>query len=107
MPTVKFIHFDGRAQNVEVDPGSTLMEGARGIGVDGIDGECGGNLSCATCHVYVDEEWFGKLPPVGDIENELLDATASPRRAESRLSCQISMNEALDGLRVFIPETQY
>jgi ferredoxin, 2Fe-2S len=107
MPTVKFIHCDGSTQNVQVDVGSSLMEGARGVGVNGIDGECGGSLSCATCHVYVDEEWFGKLAPIGEIENELLDATASPRRAGSRLSCQIAMNEELDGIRIYIPETQY
>jgi 2Fe-2S ferredoxin len=107
MPTVKFIYPDGRAQDVQVDVNSTLMEGARAIGLNGIEGECGGSLSCATCHVYVDEEWIGKLQPIGDMENELLDATASPRRAESRLSCQIPMSEALDGIRLYVPESQY
>jgi ferredoxin, 2Fe-2S len=107
MSTVIFIHPDGKESNVQVDAGSSLMEGARGIGISGIEGECGGSLSCATCHVYIDDEWFGKLEPIGDLERQLLDATASPRRAGSRLSCQISMSEALNGMRIYIPETQY
>jgi ferredoxin, 2Fe-2S len=107
MPTVNFLHRDGTTQKVEVDACSSLMESARSLGVSGIDGECGGSLSCATCHVYVDEAWFLQLGPVGDMENVLLDATASPRQAGSRLSCQITMSEALDGIRVGIPERQY
>ena len=107
MPTVNFFRHNGKTQTVQVDAGSSLMESARSIGVNGIEGECGGNLSCATCHVYVDDAWFDKLGPIGDIENELLDATASPRRAGSRLSCQITMSEALDGMRVYLPESQF
>jgi len=107
MPTVKFIHPSGTEQDVQIDLGATLMEGARRIGVSGKEGECGGNLSCATCHVYVDDKWLDKLGVTDTMENELLDGTASPRRFNSRLSCQLTMSEALDGIRIYIPETQY
>ena len=107
MPNVRFIHPNGTGQDVQIDPGATVMEGARRHGVSGIEGECGGNMSCATCHVYVDEEWLDKLGPVDQMEHEILDGVASPRRTTSRLSCQLTMSEALDGLRVYIPHTQY
>jgi 2Fe-2S ferredoxin len=107
MPTVKFIHPSGTEQDVQIDLGATLMEGARRIAVSGIEGECGGNLSCATCHVYVDAKWLDKLGVTDTMEHELLDGTASPRRFNSRLSCQLTMSEALDGIRIYIPETQY
>ena len=107
MPNVKFIHPNGTGQDVQIDPGATVMEGARRNGVSGIEGECGGNMSCATCHVYVDEEWLDKLGSIDRMEHEILDGTASPRRTTSRLSCQLTMSEALDGLRVYIPDTQY
>jgi ferredoxin, 2Fe-2S len=107
MPKVKFIHPNGTEQDVQIDPGVTVMEGARSIGVIGIEGECGGNLSCATCHVYVDEQWLARLSAIDTMEDELLDATASPRRTTSRLSCQLTMSEALDGMRLYIPATQH
>jgi ferredoxin, 2Fe-2S len=107
MAIVKFIHPNGKEQDVQIDPGASLMEGARRVGLSGIEGECGGNMSCATCHVYVDEEWLNKLASIDKMEDELLDGTASPRRSTSRLSCQLTMSEALDGIRIYIPETQY
>jgi 2Fe-2S ferredoxin len=107
MPNVKFIHPSGKEQDVQIDLGATVMEGARRIGVSGIEGECGGNLSCATCHVYVDEKWLDRLGAIDKMEHELLDGTAAPRRITSRLSCQLTMSEALDGVRLYIPETQY
>jgi ferredoxin, 2Fe-2S len=107
MPNVKLIHSNGTEQDVQIDLGATVMEGARRIGVNGIEGECGGNMSCATCHVYVDEEWLDKLGAMDEMEHQLLDGTASPRRTTSRLSCQLTMSERLDGIRIYIPETQY
>jgi 2Fe-2S ferredoxin len=107
MAIVKFIHPNGKEQDVQIDPGASLMEGARRVGLNGIEGECGGNMSCATCHVFVDDEWLNKLCSIDKMEDELLDGTASPRRSTSRLSCQLTMSEALDGIRIYIPETQY
>lgn len=107
MPTVNFIHQDGTTQKIKAEVGASLMECARSQGVSGIEGECGGALSCATCHVYVDESWLTKLAPIEEIESDLLEATAAPRRGGSRLSCQITMSDALDGMTVFVPETQY
>jgi 2Fe-2S ferredoxin len=75
--------------------------------VDGIVGECGGALTCATCHVYVDEAWAGRLPPPDEAEEDMLQFTAAERRPNSRLCCQVRMTEAVDGLRVSVPETQY
>jgi ferredoxin, 2Fe-2S len=107
MANVKFIYPNGREQHVQIDPGDSLMEGARRVGVSGIEGECGGNMSCATCHVYVDDEWLDKLDSIDTMEDEILEGAASPRRSTSRLSCQLTMSEALDGIRIYIPETQY
>ena len=107
MPNVTFICNNGKEQEAHIDIGVSIMEGARAIGVAGIEGDCGGNLSCATCHVYVDQEWVNKVGVVDEMENDLLDATASERKPTSRLSCQILVSEALDGIRIYIPETQY
>jgi 2Fe-2S ferredoxin len=82
------------------------MEGAIKNGVDGIVAECGGACQCGTCHVYVEEQFLAKLPPMQDDENEMLNTTASPRRANSRLGCQIPVTKDLDGLVVHTPETQ-
>lgn len=114
MPTVTFVHADGREQAVEARAGASVMEAATGGGLSGgvvtgpgaIVGECGGNAMCATCHVYVDPAWLPKLPPKSEDEEDLLDSTASPCTPESRLSCQIRMDDALDGLRVRLPERQ-
>jgi ferredoxin, 2Fe-2S len=107
MANVKFIHPNGKERDVRIDLGASLMEGARQVGLSGIEGECGGNMSCATCHVYVDEEWLDKLGAIDTMEDEILEGTASPRRSTSRLSCQLTMSEAVDGIRIYIPETQY
>jgi len=74
--------------------------------VRGIDAECGGSCSCATCHVYVDDAFIALLPPADDMENDLLDGVASERQPGSRLSCQITMTAELDGITVRVPETQ-
>ena len=82
------------------------MQAAIGHGVDGIVAECGGNCMCATCHVYVDADWLPRLPAMSEAEDALLDGTASERQPNSRLSCQISVTSALDGLLVNLPERQ-
>jgi ferredoxin, 2Fe-2S len=106
MTTITFIHPDNSTQRVEAEDGASVMLAALTHGVDGIVAECGGNAVCATCHVYVDEAWTAKLGPVGDDEDALLDGTASERRPTSRLSCQIRVSPALDGLVVRLPERQ-
>jgi 2Fe-2S ferredoxin len=84
------------------------MRGALYNGVDGIVGECGGALSCATCHCYVDEAWTEKVGgPVNETEEELLEQASAEVKPNSRLSCQIDMTDALDGLVVHLPESQY
>jgi 2Fe-2S ferredoxin len=88
------------------DLGLSVMQTALNEGIDGIVAECGGALVCATCHVYVDEQFRALLPPIGPMEDALLDGVASERREGSRLSCQLILSEALDGLRVELPEAQ-
>ena len=108
MPKVTYIAFDGTESIVDVPVGENVMRGALYNGVDGIAGECGGAPSCATCHCYVDDAWTAKVGgPVNDTEAELLEAAACEVTPSSRLSCQIVMTEALDGLVVRLPEAQY
>jgi ferredoxin, 2Fe-2S len=106
MIRITFIHPDNRSEQVEAENTTSVMLAALTHGIDGIVAECGGNAVCATCHVYVDEAWAGKLDPVGADEDGLLDGTASERRPNSRLSCQIKVTPALDGLVVRLPERQ-
>jgi 2Fe-2S ferredoxin len=106
MPTITFIHPDGRAEQVEAEIGDSAMRAALVHGIDGIIAECGGSLVCATCHVYVEEEWIGRLAAVSDDEDELLDGAASERKANSRLSCQIKITPELDGLVLRLPDRQ-
>ncbi len=106
MPKVIFKQHDGSEQTVDVKSGTSLMLGALTNGVDGIEAECGGSCMCATCHVYVDEAWLDKLPSVQVLEDEMLDDTATERQPNSRLSCQIEMSDALDGIVIQLPETQ-
>lgn len=108
MPKVTYVAHDGSSQDVDVEAGENVMRGALYNGVDGIVGECGGALSCATCHCYVDDAWTGKVGgPASEAEEELLQSAASEVRPTSRLSCQIEMSDALDGLIVHLPEAQY
>ena len=107
MPDIAFIHPDGSVQGMEAPEGVSVMQVATGAGVPGIVAECGGALNCATCHVYVDAAWAGRLPsPLAD-ELEMLECTAAERAPTSRLACQIKVTAALDGLVVRIPERQY
>jgi 2Fe-2S ferredoxin len=105
MPQITYIEHDGRERTVEVKSGSSVMEGALRNAVPGIVAECGGACACATCHVYVDEAWFEKTGERSAIEREMLDF-ANGVEANSRLSCQIKVTDALDGLIVRIPEEQ-
>lgn len=101
---VTWILPDGREISAEVADGISLMEAALANNVPGIIGECGGNLSCATCHVVVDETWFGRTGGPGEFENEMLDVTDAERQRTSRLSCQIPASPELDGLVLRVPE---
>jgi len=106
MPQITFIRADGGRQSLEASEGVSVMQVAMGAGIPGIVAECGGSAMCATCHVYVDAAWADRLPaPLGN-ELEMLECTAAEREPTSRLSCQIKVTAALDGLLVRIPERQ-
>jgi 2Fe-2S ferredoxin len=108
MPKVTYIDHDGTRHVIDVPVGENVMRGALYNDVEGIVGECGGALSCATCHCYVDEAWIAQVGgPATDEECELLEQAASEVKPNSRLSCQIEMSDALDGLVVRLPEAQY
>ncbi|MCB1995115.1 MAG: 2Fe-2S iron-sulfur cluster binding domain-containing protein [Burkholderiaceae bacterium] len=104
---ITLIAADGTRHVLDAGPGQSLMRAATKAGIDGIAADCGGCLSCATCHVYVDPAWAERLPPVSDDEASMLEMTAAERRPESRLSCEIMLTESLEGLVVHLPETQY
>ncbi len=106
MPTIHFILADGTLRSVQAQSGSSVMLAAIRNDVRGIEAECGGSCACATCHVYVDPDFAGRLAPPDAMEDELLDGVAAERRPGSRLSCQIEVDAALDGLRVHIPPRQ-
>ena len=105
MPKIVFIDHAGTSRDVDAKPGTSVMEAAIANMIPGIDADCGGACACATCHVYVDAEWAGKLKPKDDMEESMLDF-AEGVRDTSRLSCQILMSDELDGIRVETPETQ-
>ena len=105
MLKLKMIGNDDTVYELEVQPGSTVMENAVRHGVPGIDAECGGACACATCHVYVDADWMEKVGEPEPMEEDMLDFAAD-LRANSRLSCQIEMRPELDGLTVRIPDKQ-
>jgi len=105
MPRVNFKDANGQALQLNVRSGFTLMEAAVQNGVAGILAECGGGCSCATCHVYVAEPWFSLSGEIADYEEGLLEGLDG-RRPNSRLSCQIKLTEALDGISLEVPESQ-
>ncbi|MCO6417807.1 2Fe-2S iron-sulfur cluster-binding protein [Siccirubricoccus sp. KC 17139] len=106
MPNITYVEFDGTAHQVEVPVGHSVMQGAVENNIPGIDADCGGECACATCHVYVEESWLPQCGTPGEQERSMLGfaATAAPN---SRLSCQIRVTEALDGLVVRMPEAQH
>lgn len=106
MPSITYVLKDGTRRAVEVPVGTSVMLGAINNNLRGIDAECGGCCSCATCHVYVEEADMARLKPADAVENELLEGTAAERKPTSRLSCQIDITPALDGLTVYMPDRQ-
>ena len=106
MAKITYIEFNGKTHVVDVASGMTVMEGARDNNIPGIEADCGGACACSTCHVYVDESWVEKLPPRDDMEQDMLDFAWKPDAARSRLTCQLKVSDALDGLVVNMPEKQ-
>jgi len=105
MPRITYLTADGSRRDLEIDIGSTIMEGAVDNTVPGIVAECGGACACATCHAYVDDAWLDKLPPMSEMEDAMLDS-ALERRPNSRLSCQLEVTAALDGLIVHVANNE-
>ena len=105
MAKITYITHDNQNHTIEVQNGLTVMEGAVQNDIPGIDADCGGGMACATCHVYVNEDWFDKLTQKEDGEEDMLDMAFEPKK-NSRLSCQIIVSDELDGLTVNIPSKQ-
>lgn len=106
MAKITYIEHNGTKHEVDVAPGMTVMEGARDNGIPGIEADCGGACACSTCHVYVAQEWVDKLPPREAMEEDMLDFAYEPDPVRSRLTCQIPVTDALNGLVVEMPEKQ-
>ena len=105
MAKIKYIEHNGNQHEIHVANGLSVMEGAIQNDIPGIDADCGGGMACATCHVYVKEEWFDKLPKKEDGEEDMLDMAFEPNKL-SRLSCQLLVSDKLDGLIVSLPSKQ-
>ncbi|MFL2883546.1 MAG: 2Fe-2S iron-sulfur cluster-binding protein [Pelagibacteraceae bacterium] len=105
MPKITYIDVQKNSKTIEVENGLTVMEGAIQNDIPGIDADCGGSMACATCHVYVEEKWLNKLPKAEDAEIDMIDMAFEPKK-NSRLSCQITVTDELDGLKVTTPEKQ-
>ena len=105
MSKINYHTHDNKVHTIDVQNGLTVMEGAVQNDIPGIDADCGGGMACATCHVYVKEEWWDKLPNKEDGEEDMLDMAYEPNKF-SRLSCQIIVSDELDGLVVSIPSKQ-
>jgi len=105
MAKITYIEHNGKSHSVEVKNGLSVMEGAVQNNIPGIDADCGGGMACATCHVYVKEEWFDKVNIKSEGEDDMLDQAYEPNK-HSRLSCQISVTNDIDGLIVNLPEKQ-
>lgn len=107
MITIRFVNANHAEHTISVAPGQSLMKAAVDANVSGIEADCGGTLTCATCHVMLSPEWLAKLPPATADELDMLDFAASPVQAGSRLSCQIRLTPELDGLVVQLPASQH
>ena len=105
MPKITYVDSKGNSKTIEVENGLTVMEGAIQNDIPGIDADCGGSMACATCHVYVEEKWFNKLPKAEDAEIDMIDMAVEPKK-NSRLSCQLIVSDELEGLKVTTPEKQ-
>nr|HET7858893.1 2Fe-2S iron-sulfur cluster-binding protein [Caldimonas sp.] len=109
-PTTIAVHLlepDGADHVLAAPVGASLMRAAVAAGIDGIKADCGGVMTCATCHVYVDPQWLDRLPPPSPDEDAMLEMTAAPRLSNSRLSCQLQLSPALEGFVATLPATQY
>ena len=105
MPKITYIDSSGNQKTIDVAIGLSVMEGAIQNNIPGIDADCGGGMACATCHVYVKEEWFNKLPKAEDGEQDMIDMAFEPKK-NSRLSCQLIVSDELDGIVVTTPSKQ-
>ena len=105
MPKITYIDDIGNKKTINVESGLSVMEGAIQNNIPGIDADCGGGMACATCHVYVKEEWFNKLIKAEDAEQDMIDMAFEPKK-NSRLSCQLIVSDKLDGLIVTTPSKQ-
>ena len=105
MKKVTYQDLKGNSKTIEIENGLSVMEGAIQNEIPGIDADCGGAMACATCHVYVEENWFNKLLKAEDAEIDMIDMAYEPKK-NSRLSCQIIVSDELDGLEVMTPEKQ-
>lgn len=106
MPRITFITPDGERHEIDVEKGYTVMEAAINNNINGIVAECGGACACATCHSYIDNAWLAKMPEMDDMEDSMLDA-AYDRRDNSRLTCQLEMNDEWDGLVIYVADNEY
>ena len=105
MPKITYIEHNEKSHTIDVPNNLSVMEGAIQNNIPGIDADCGGSCACATCHVYVDSKWFDKLPKIQDAEQDMLDMAYEPKKL-SRLGCQITVTNELDGLVVKMPSKQ-
>lgn len=106
MPKITYKDHQGTSKTIEVENGLSVMEGAIQKDIPGIDADCGGACACSTCHVYVHPDWVEKLPAREPMEEDMLDFAYEPDPARSRLTCQLKVTDALDGLVVQMPEKQ-
>ena len=105
MAKITYIENNGTSRTVDVAEGLTVMEGAVQNNIPGIDADCGGGMACATCHVYVKDEWFDKINKKSEGEDDMIDQAYEPKKS-SRLSCQIQVSPEIDGLEVHLPGKQ-
>ena len=105
MPKITYIDSSGNKNTIEIEKGLSVMEGAVQNNIPEIDADCGGGMACATCHVYVKDEWFNKLSKAEDAEQDMIDMAFEPKK-NSRLSCQLIVSDELDGLVVTTPIKQ-
>ena len=105
MPKITYIEHSGKSHTINVANGLSVMEGAVQNNIPGIDADCGGSMACATCHVYVKDEWFDKITKKSEGEDDMIDQAYEPKK-NSRLSCQILVSPEIDGLEIHLPEKQ-
>ena len=105
MTKITYIEHNGKEHTIDVQNGLTVMEGAVQNDIPGIDAYCGGSMACATCHVYVKDDWYDKLDEKSEGEDDMIDQAYEPKK-NSRLSCQITVSDKREGLVVHLPEKQ-